>query len=88
MRVLREQGGEVSLDDLVLRLGVREHNTTSEPVSRALVERLEISLRHAHLPKLADAGVIEYDDDEPLVSLAVDDEMMDLLLGAVERRRE
>ncbi|WP_158056843.1 DUF7344 domain-containing protein [Halorussus halophilus] len=52
-----------SLDELVTALGRRtkgEHGTSDR-------RNIEIDLRHKQLPKLAEAGIVEYDVDEQVV---------------------
>ena len=57
--VLSERDTPVALDDLAAAVAARE-TTESDPGADA-VNRTAISLHHVHLPRLADAGVVEYD---------------------------
>ena len=58
----------VGLADIAHQITIWE---TNEPADEKLQERLTIyhSLYHDHLPKLSDAGVIEYDQEEDVVEL-------------------
>lgn len=60
---LKDRGsGTVALDDLVEAVVTRE---TAIPARDAPESRdaVRVSLAHAHLPKLADLGIVEYDPD-------------------------
>jgi len=82
---LRHNGnGETTIDDLVDRLnGVEQAPTEDQPPDR---EELAIQVRHAHLPKLADHGVIEYDSERGTVQYQPDEQVeavLDSLPGEV-----
>lgn len=53
--------GAATVDDLV------EHVATASGVAETNVD---VALRHTHLPRLADAGVVDYDPDSGRVALA------------------
>lgn len=57
--VLVDRPTALSLECLAATLAEREMG--EETPSEDLVERIAISLHHAHLPKLDDYGVIDYD---------------------------
>lgn len=77
IEVLADRQSPVELSDLAAAVAARE--APPEGVDTELVDRVEVRLHHAHLPKLADFGVLEYEpethvvdsfthlDDEPLV---------------------
>lgn len=54
----------LSMSDLVDELAAIERRTSDAP-SR---EEIELALRHTHLPKLSEAGVIDYDPGRAVVS--------------------
>lgn len=56
------------VDDLAARVAAWEQNTSIEHVSSRTIERVQRELVHAHLPKLADYGLIEYDQRSGAVS--------------------
>lgn len=72
LHALSESQQPMHLTDLanavVDQKGQSNHDGTTETV-----ERVRTSLHHAHLPKLADFGVIEYDVDERRVKLIGND---------------
>ena len=56
---------EISVDDLLSQVIARELLVSDEPVDP---ESVGATLRHVHLPKLAEAGLIEYDPESDVVS--------------------
>jgi hypothetical protein len=72
---LREQDGEaVPLPELVDAIGGGEY--------------LPVELRHVHLPKLDDAGLVVYDAGTAIVSYGVDDDRVERLVDFVARELE
>ena len=59
LRRLDDGDGSVPLAELVAAVVARESDAEFTPDQH---ERVAIDLEHVHLPKLEDAGVIEYDD--------------------------
>lgn len=59
LRVLSEADSEFDLGALAERVAAGE--TTGERPTAETVRRVEISLHHNHLPRLADHGVLTYD---------------------------
>lgn len=55
---------EFSVSALVDRLAAIEREASTEGGER---KDIELSLRHAHLPKLAEASIVEYDPDDAVV---------------------
>lgn len=47
--------------DLAAHVAAREQNAAIENVSPSTIERVQRELVHAHLPKLDDYGLVEYD---------------------------
>lgn len=66
---LLAHGGQLGLADLADEIAAAEHGTAIDerPNDRAKLVRLD--LRHSHLPKLVDAGVVEYRRESELVEL-------------------
>jgi DNA-binding transcriptional ArsR family regulator len=77
--LLRERG-PVGLDDLVDWLGtwneVVDHGADGLPDD---VEMLRVRLHHVHLPKLEDAGLVEYERGEPVALAQLSGDIEDLL---------
>lgn len=58
--VLAERTVPVDLETLAAAVAARETDDPDEPTGDA-VERVAVTLHHAHLPRMADYGVIDYD---------------------------
>jgi DNA-binding transcriptional ArsR family regulator len=83
LSVLRERdGGPVTLDSLAR--AVRDRLADSDRDRSPTKHDLRVSFHHVHLPKLADAGVVEYDDEAVRL---LPDPLVDQLTAA-ERGRE
>lgn len=75
---LHDSGTPLSVPELADILADREVNDTAFATKDDdLVDQLKIVLHHRHLPKLADAGLVEYDVDEKMVSLTTTVNEMD-----------
>ncbi|WP_276301275.1 DUF7344 domain-containing protein [Halorussus lipolyticus] len=59
--VLREADGTVELDELAEETAARGENADPRDISEDRRERTAAMLHHAHLPRLEDANVAEYD---------------------------
>lgn len=65
LAVLEAWGEPMEPTELASEVAVREGTGAA---STETVEKLRSRLHHVHLPKLADAGLVEYDADEGLVT--------------------
>lgn len=67
---LREADEPVELGELAGELAAWENETTPSELTKQQRKRVYVSLYQTHIQKLADAGVIEYDQDTGMVRLA------------------
>lgn len=67
---LREAGEPVELRELARELAKWENKATEEELTKQQRKRVYVSLYQTHIQKLADAGIVEYDQDSGMVSLA------------------
>lgn len=67
---LHEEGESVSLNELATRIAAEENDRPVEEVTDSERQRVYISLYQTHLPKLEEADIIEYDEDERMVTLS------------------
>ncbi|WP_458207472.1 DUF7344 domain-containing protein [Haladaptatus sp. NG-SE-30] len=83
---LRREETPVTLDDLVDTVAAWETDKSIDLVSNEHRHNVSMSLQHTQLPKLAMAGLVQYDADRELVSQGVYAEQADAYLDiAVER---
>ncbi|WP_227353391.1 DUF7344 domain-containing protein [Haladaptatus salinisoli] len=83
---LRSQADAVSIGELAEEVAAWEHDTTTELVSSKERKSVYTSLYQTHLPKMADAGVVEYDRQRGVVRLRdTADELDDYLSPAAEK---
>lgn len=66
---LKSIGGEATRGELAEHLAAAEHGIDPEEVSAQQRKRLYISLYQVHLPRMAEAEVIEYDEDRGTIEL-------------------
>jgi DNA-binding transcriptional ArsR family regulator len=66
---LSDRDGPVDLDDVILQVAAWENDTSVDAVSESERKRIYVSLYQTHMPKLDDAGLVEYDDEEGTVEL-------------------
>lgn len=66
--VMRTYGEEVTLPDAAEEVAVRETGSKVTELSAEKVANVYISLYHDHLPRLVDAGLLEYDQELDLVA--------------------
>ena len=66
LRHLQTTDGEASLVELGSAVFATERSVDASPACR---RRVELSLHHVHLPKLEDAGVLDYDRSEKTARL-------------------
>lgn len=60
---LADRERPTALADLARAVAARENGVPTAEVTDEAVQRTRTSLHHAHLPKLADAGAVEFDRD-------------------------
>lgn len=66
---LRWYGGSVSVRELVGEIAALQNGVAVEDLTQQQRKRVYVSLYQTHLPKLEEAGLIEYDDEEGEVRL-------------------
>ncbi len=59
--ILLSGDDEWRVDELATELAAREHDLSPADVDTATQKRVAVSLLHRHLPRLADAGAVEFD---------------------------
>lgn len=80
--VLEERSEPIDRTDLAAEIAARERGSgatdeqadatdeqADEAIDREVIDRIEVALHHAHLPKLAAAGVVDYDAESERISI-------------------
>jgi len=78
---LRTEPNPIQLTDLAEHVAAWENDTTVEELSTQQRKRVYVSLYQTHLPKLAEAGLVNYDEESGDVSIASKAREIDPLLG-------
>jgi DNA-binding transcriptional ArsR family regulator len=68
LHVLNREG-EMELTELAEHVAARENDVDVEDLTKQERKRVYVSLYQTHVPKLRDAGLVEYDEDAQVVSL-------------------
>jgi DNA-binding transcriptional ArsR family regulator len=66
---LRQHGEPVDLQELAAQVAAWENEVDVEELTKQERKRVYVSLYQTHVPKLADAGIIDYDQDAGTVEL-------------------
>lgn len=69
LAVLREAAAPLALADLAADLVEREDRPAAGPPDYDAIQRRYVMLYHTHVPRLVDAGLVEFDADRRVVSL-------------------
>lgn len=64
---LGDHSESMALADLTREVAARERGSPVAEIPRGAVEDVYSSLYHTHLPKLEEAGIVEYDPDDDRV---------------------
>jgi len=80
---LHTSDAPLSIDEVATEIAAWERGRPVDDVDETQVERVEVTLRHVHLPKLIDARVVEYDPHSEAVSMTGQGAPLEALLGVV-----
>lgn len=69
LHVLAEHDTSLTLSDLTNEIARRERDTSVDERSEEMIESIHLNLYHRHVPKLAEAGLVEYDRGTNFVEL-------------------
>lgn len=78
---LRTEPNPIQLTDLAEHVAAWENDTTVEELSTQQRKRVYVSLYQTHLPKLAEAGLVDYDEETGAVAIDSKATELDPLLG-------
>lgn len=68
LEYLERFDGPVSLSDLATQVAAWEYRTSVDEVSNDQKKRVYTTLQQTHLQKMEEAGIVEYDPEENLIS--------------------
>jgi len=83
LRFLSEQSGPVSLSDLAEHVAAKENGKTVRELSSGERKRVYVGLYQCHLPKMDDAGVVNFDRN-PGITLGPNADQFESYLGQTE----
>ncbi|SEW22961.1 hypothetical protein SAMN05216285_3198 [Natrinema salifodinae] len=83
LRCLQKFEDRIALTDVADEIARWENETNHMDISEEEVERVATSLYHVHIPKLADADVVEYDQEQNVVALSKNAEQLEPFLVSV-----
>lgn len=78
---LKQVGGKAELAEITEQVAAWENEITPSQLASDQRKRVYISLYQTHMPKLDDAGVVEYDQGRGVVELAENARELDVYLG-------
>lgn len=78
---LKQRDDPIELTELAEELAAWENETTVAELSKQERKRVYVSLYQTHVPKLEEAGLVEYDSDAGLVSLSGDETALEPFIG-------
>ncbi|WP_154658626.1 DUF7344 domain-containing protein [Halopiger djelfimassiliensis] len=67
LHFLKQDGQPVELGDLAQQVAAWEYQTTLDGVTPAQRKRVYTTLQQTHLPKMDEAGILEFDSDEGVI---------------------
>ncbi|WP_435345542.1 DUF7344 domain-containing protein [Haloarchaeobius sp. HRN-SO-5] len=67
LQYLKRRDEPVELGDLATQVAAWEYNSPCEEVTSEQRKRVYTTLQQTHLPRMADANIVEYDPDEGLI---------------------
>lgn len=74
LQVLSDAESPVELTRLANEVATRENGTPIVEVPMARIKELQVGLYHTHVPKLADIGIVTYDECRRTVSMTDEQE--------------
>ena len=67
LAALANQHQSLSIDDLTNAIVKHDHHTPSSEAADETIAKIRTGLHHVHLPMLAEAELVHYDPERPLV---------------------
>lgn len=81
LECLMDRTQATTLAELAEDVAVRENDRPSTELPNETVQTISTSLYHTHLPKLADAGAVEYDSDCDRIQVSETTDLVERVLS-------
>lgn len=81
---LQSVDGSIGLADLADEVAMAEHGTVISEIPAEEVKRVYLDLYHSHVPKLAEADVVEYSQETDRIGLSAGADRLTPYLEAVK----
>jgi hypothetical protein len=78
---LKQQGSPVELMEVVDQMAAWEEGVSVDAVPEQAQKRAYVALYQTHIPKLEEAGLVEYDSDSGMLSLSATNTDLDRYIG-------
>ncbi len=88
LKYLLDTEGTVTLGELAEQIAAWENDTTVNALSSDQRKRVYVALYQTHLPKMDDAGIIEYDQDRGLIALSKNADLLVMYLDTDTHRTD
>ncbi len=88
LQYLLDTDGTVTLGELAEQIAAWENDTTISALSSDQRKRVYVALYQTHLPKMDDAGIIDYDQDRGLIELADNADLLVMYLETNAHKRD
>ncbi|OIB57166.1 DUF7344 domain-containing protein [Natrialba sp. SSL1] len=85
---LLEADETVTLGELAEQIAAWENDTSVNALSSDQRKRVYVALYQTHLPKMDDAGIVEYDQDRGLISLSDNADLLMMYLDTDAHRQD
>ncbi|WP_254764801.1 DUF7344 domain-containing protein [Natrinema marinum] len=85
---LLEADETVTLGELAEQIAAWENDTDVNALSSDQRKRVYVALYQTHLPKMDDAGIVEYDQDRGLISLSDNADLLMMYLDTDSHRQD
>lgn len=83
---LRKRGRPIQLDELAAEVAAWENDLPADELTDQHRKRAYVSLYQTHIPKLEEAGIVEFDSDEGTVTLRDGISQLEQFLPTTESR--
>lgn len=84
---LRSRGEVTTIQELAIKIAARENGIPEDRLTDKQQKRVYTSLHHLHVPRMAEMGVIEYDEGKDTVAIGPSAATLEPYLDTDERKQ-